>query len=38
MAGKDEEDLIIDEQLGNYFETLPEKQRKLWLASEVYNA
>lgn len=24
MSGKDEEDLCIDESLGNYFETLPE--------------
>lgn len=32
------DEIEIDENLGNYFETLPNPKRKAWLATEVYNA
>ena len=38
LLSKDDCDFAIDEQLGNFFETLPEHKRKLWLATEVYNS
>jgi hypothetical protein len=36
VQGTDE--IEVDEQLGNYFETLPNHSRKNWLATEVNNA
>jgi hypothetical protein len=38
LLEKADDDLKIDERLGNYFETLPENKRKLWFATEVYNS
>jgi len=32
------DEIEIDENLGNYFETLPNAKRKAWLTTEVYNA
>lgn len=35
---QDTDEIEVDEQLGNYFETLPNHSRKNWLATEVNNA
>lgn len=34
---QDTDEIEVDEQLGNYFETLPNHSRKNWLATEVNN-
>lgn len=35
---QDTDEIEVDEQLGNYFETLPNHQRMNWLATEVNNS
>ena len=35
---QDTDEIEVDEQLGNYFETLPNHSRKNWLATEVSNS
>lgn len=34
---QDVDEIEVDEELGNYFETLPNHARKTWLATELNN-
>ena len=34
---QDESDCDVDEKLGNYWETVPARARKLWMATELHN-
>ena len=37
ILGDDDEEIIVDEKLGTYFECMSVWDRKQWLATEVHN-